>query len=968
MKKLLLVDAYALIYRAYYAFVRNPRINSKGMNTSAIFGFVNTLDEVLKNQQPTHVAVAFDPAGKTFRHEAYEQYKAQRPTTPEDIRIAVPIIKKIIAAMNIPILEVAGFEADDVIGTVAKAAENQDFEVFMLTPDKDCAQLVSNHIFMYRPRFGGGYETLGIEDVKKKFEIDNVNQIIDLLGLMGDSSDNIPGCPGVGEKTAAKLLGEFGTIENILQNTDKIKGTLKSKIEENAEQIRFSRFLATIKTDVPIDFDENNLLRKTINEPELLEIYNELEFRTLSAKINATKNINSQKNTFQSSLFDLRHPDESQNPPKKQEIAGQTRNDDNSTIPQIGLFAQTERHSDEGQNPQKRQEIAGQAHNDGFATIHTTPHKYVLVDTKEKRAELISHLFLQKSVCFDTETTGTDVFSAQLVGLSFCWKAGEAFYVNLPENQTDTHEILQEFKAFFQNENIEKIGQNLKFDMLMLAQYGVELKGKLFDTMIAHYLVSPELRHGMDYLAEIYLKYKTVHYEELFVNIPKTQQNIRNVDIQLLKDYAAEDANVTFQLKNILEREIAENQLDKLFYEIEMPLMRVLATMESNGVRIDSAALAESSKTLTAEMNVLDAEIQQIAGEKFNVSSPKQVGEILFEKLKIDQKAKKTKTGQYTTSEDYLEKLQYRHPIVAKILEYRGLKKLLSTYIDALPLLVNSRTGKIHTSYNQTVTSTGRLSSSNPNLQNIPVRDAQGKEIRKAFIPDDGGVFLSADYSQIELRIMAHLSGDRNMIDAFVQGLDIHAATAAKIFKIPLEKVTSEMRRKAKTANFGIIYGISAFGLADRLNISRGEAKELIDGYFATFPQVKIYMEKSIENARKNGFVETISGRKSRLADINSQNAVVRGYAERFAINAPIQGSAADVIKIAMVRIQQQIENQHLDSKMIMQVHDELNFTVRENEVETMRNLVINEMQNAVQLTVPLIVDCGIGKNWLEAH
>ncbi|MDR1654004.1 MAG: DNA polymerase I [Prevotellaceae bacterium] len=940
MKKLLLVDAYALIYRAYYALMRSPRINSKGLNTSAIFGFVNTLDEVIRNQQPTHIAVAFDPPGPTFRHQAYEQYKAQREATPENIRIAAPYIKTIVAAMNITILEVAGYEADDVIGTVAKIAEKQDFEVYMLTPDKDYGQLVSEHIYMYRPRHGGGYETMDIEAVKRKLNIEHQTQVIDLLGLMGDASDNIPGCPGVGQKTAAKLLRTFGNIDNLLKNTDKLTGALQKNVEQNREQIEFSRFLATIKTDVPVDFNEKELERKPVNENDLLSIYNELEFRTLISKLTADKPAPT-KPAAQTSLFDI--PTTTSAPPRSS--GKQASANIAEAVTATGDFPLAE----------------------GLKAINSVPHNYILVDTKIKRAELISHLLLQKSVCFDTETTGTDVFRAQLVGLSFCWKAGEAFYVNLPDNQQNTHEILQEFRAFFRNENIEKVGQNIKFDLLILAQYGIVLKGKMFDTMIAHYLIAPEQRHGMDLLAEIYLKYKTIHYSELFESKAK-DKDIRNVDLNLLKDYAAEDADITFQLKGILESQISENKLDKLFYEIEMPLVRVLATMESNGVRIDSAALTESSKILTAEMNALSDEIQQIAGEKFNVSSPKQAGEILFNKLKIDEKAKRTKTGQYVTSEDYLEKLQHRHPIVSKILEYRGLKKLLSTYIDALPILVNERTGKIHTSYNQTVTSTGRLSSSNPNLQNIPVRDAQGKEIRKAFIPDDNSVFLSADYSQIELRIMAHLSGDENMLEAFRSGQDIHAATAAKIFHIPVNEVNSDMRRKAKTANFGIIYGISAFGLADRLNIPRSEARELIDGYFRTFPQVKLYMEKSIQNAKNQGFVETISGRKSQLADINSANSIVRGYAERFAINAPIQGSAADIIKIAMINIEKQIEKQQLNAKMIMQVHDELNFTVPSSEIETAKNIIVEEMQNAVTLNVPLIVDCGIGNNWLEAH
>ncbi|MDR2853840.1 MAG: DNA polymerase I, partial [Prevotellaceae bacterium] len=685
MKKLLLVDAYALIYRAYYAFVKSPRINSKGLNTSAIFGFMNTMEEVIKKLQPTHVAVAFDPRGKTFRHEAYEQYKAQREATPEDIRTAVPYIKKIVEAMNIPVLEVAGYEADDVIGTMAKNAEKEGFTVLMLTPDKDYGQLVSDKVFMYRPRHGGGYEQMGVEEIKQKFGIDNQEQVIDLLGLMGDASDNIPGCPGVGEKTAAKLLQEFGSIDNLLANTDKLKGALKQKVEENVEQIRFSRFLATIRLDVPIDFDENLLERKEPNDSLLLDLYNELEFRTLSAKIVAPKTAAPKMATAaQTSLF----------------------GDD--------LFTDNAEKPTASPAPSEQETPISSATFNNLQTIADTAHKYILVDTKAKRAELISHLFLQKTVCFDTETTGTDVFLAEMVGLSFCFKAGEAFYVNLPENQQETQEILNEFKAFFRNENIEKIGQNIKFDMLMLAQYGIVLRGKLFDTMIAHYLLQPELRHGMDYLAQIYLKYKTIHYDELFLQIPKNQQDIRKVDLELLKDYAAEDADITFQLKIILEKEIVENQLMQLFYEMEMPLVYVLAVMEQNGVRIDSEELHKSSKILTADMNSLEAEIQQIAGVSFNVSSPKQVGEVLFDRLKIDEKAKKTKSGQYTTSEDVLEKLQHRHPVVAKILEYRGLKKLLGTYIDALPLLVNPKTKRIHTSYNQTVTSTGRLSSSNP--------------------------------------------------------------------------------------------------------------------------------------------------------------------------------------------------------------------------------------------------------------
>ena len=942
MKKLFLLDAYAIIYRAYYAFIRNPRVNSKGLNTSAIFGFVNTLEDVLKREKPTHIAVAFDPKGKTFRHEAYEHYKAQREATPEDIRLAVPIIKDIVKAYNIPVLEVPGYEADDVIGTLAKKAEKEGFEVYMLTPDKDYGQLVSNHVYMYRPKHTGGFEVMGPDEVKAKYDLTSHEQVIDLLGLMGDSSDNIPGCPGVGEKTAVKLLQEFGSIDNLLNNTDKLKGALKSKIEDNKEQIIFSRFLATIKTDVPIDFEEDKLITEPINEAAVRALFDELEFRTLSARIWNTNKNNAEKlestanqsaEHGQMSLFDTPVVD------KEKKV----QRDLFSQAPEIQVIA-------------------------GMRSIKEVPHKYILVDDKIKRSDLITRLFIQKSVCFDTETTGVDVFKADLVGLSFCFNAGEAYYVTLPADRKECTEVMKEFKAFFQSEQIGKIGQNIKFDLLMLASYGIELKGKLFDTMIAHYLLQPELRHGMDYLAEIYLKYRTIHYEDLVGTKGKNQQDIRSVDLNLLCDYAAEDADITFQLKQILEKELANNGLEKLFYDMEMPLLRVLAIMEQNGVRIDTNALKQSSEILTNDMLQLEKEIHQLVGLEFNVSSPMQVGEILFDRLKLDEKAKKTKTGQYSTSEDVLEKLRSRHPVIGKILDYRGLKKLLSTYIDALPLMVNPKTGKVHTSYNQTVTATGRLSSTNPNLQNIPVRDELGREIRKAFIPEEGELFLSVDYSQIELRIMAHLSGDTNMVEAFNSGYDIHTATAAKIFKIPLSEVTSDMRRKAKTANFGIIYGISTFGLSERLGNSRTEAKELIDGYFETYPQVKKYMENAINRAKEQGFVETIYGRKRFLPDINSQNSIVRGFAERNAINAPIQGSAADIIKIAMVSIQQQLEKQNLKASMTMQVHDELNFSVPKNELEIVKELVVSEMQNAIKLKVPLIADCGVGENWLEAH
>jgi len=949
MKKLFLIDAYAIIYRAYYAFIRNPRFNSKGLNTSAIFGFVNTLEDVLKREKPTHIAVAFDPKGKTFRHEAYDLYKAQREATPEDIRLAVPIIKDLIKAYNIPALEVPGYEADDVIGTMAKLAEKEGFDVFMLTPDKDYGQLVSEHISMYRPKHTGGFEVMGPKEIREKYDLTSHEQVIDLLGLMGDASDNIPGCPGVGEKTAVKLLQQFGSIDDLLTRTDELKGALKTKIEENREQIVFSRFLATIKIDVPVEFNEKELEVEPINEPALRALFEELEFRTMTTakfgngftsfppdqplpRVGFAK----PKPTGQMSLFD--EPAAEEKP--KEKPASQPTID--FTVPQESVS--------------------------GLQNLTTTSHKYVLVDTKVKRSDLISKLFMQKSVCFDTETTGLDVFNDDLVGLSFCFTEGEAYYVSLPENKEEARQVLLEFRVIFESEQIEKIGQNIKFDLLMLAQYGVELNGKLFDTMIAHYLIQPELRHGMDYLAEIYLKYRTIHFEDIVGSKGKNQINIRTVELDKLCDYAAEDADITFRLKKILEKELEANSLSSLFYDIEMPLMKVLSIIERNGVRLDIPALAESSTILTAEMGVLEKEIHELAGGEFNVSSPMQVGEVLFDRLQLDAKAKKTKTGQYSTSEDILEKLQSKHPIISKILDYRGLKKLLSTYIDSLPQLVNPKTGKVHTSFNQTVTATGRLSSTNPNLQNIPIRDAQGKEIRKAFIPDTDSVFLSVDYSQIELRIMAHLSGDTNMLEAFNSGHDIHTATAAKIYKIPLEEVTSDMRRKAKTANFGIIYGISIFGLSDRLSIPRGEAKELIDGYFATYPSVKKYMDASIQRAKEMGYVETLLGRKRFLPDINSQNSIVRGFAERNAINAPIQGTAADIIKIAMVRIQKRLEEESLQAKMTMQVHDELNFTVPNSEIEVVKKVVVDEMENAIKLQVPLIADCGVGANWLEAH
>lgn len=931
MKKLFLLDAYALIYRSYYALIKNPRINSKGVNTSAIFGFVNTLEDVLKREKPTHIAVVFDPAGPTFRHEIYEKYKANREETPEDIRKSVPIIKQIVEAYRIPVLQVSGYEADDVIGTLATVASKKDFDVYMMTPDKDYGQLVNEHAFIYRPKYGvSEYEILGVEEVKEKFDIENTSQVIDLLGLMGDVSDNIPGCPGIGAKTASKLLKEFGSIENLLQSTNKLKGALKSKIENNKEQIEFSRFLATIKIDVPIELEEEKLRLEEPDFDKLKDLFVDLEFRSFLAKMGM--------------------PASASKPSAAQQVASQ----------QMSLFGEM--------NP-TTQEI--EIHPSAFShlkSIDDMEHTYLAVESAEERADLIEKLMAQTAVCFDTETTGLDVFNSELVGMSFCWRTGEAYYVPCPPNQIDTKKILAEFKPFFESEKIEKIGQNLKYDLLVLSNYDIKLRGAMFDTMIAHYLLQPELRHGMDYLAEIYLGYKTIHIDELIGAKGKNQLNMRYVPLAKITDYAAEDADITFQLKEILEKEIRNNKLDNLFYKIEMPLMQVLVDMEKAGVLIDHLALKQSSEILTVEMNKIEKEIQQLANFEFNVGSAKQVGEVLFDRLKIVSKAKKTKTGQYSTSEEVLESLRGKHPIVNKILEYRGLKKLLSTYIDALPLLINRRTGKIHTSYNQTVTATGRLSSTNPNLQNIPIRDEQGREIRKAFIAEDGCLFLSADYSQIELRIMAHLSQDPNMIEAFNSGQDIHAATAAKIYKLPLEEVTSDMRRKAKTANFGIIYGISIFGLSERLSIPRGEAKELIDGYFETYPKVKEYMDSCIANARQLGFVETLLGRKRYLPDINSHNSIVRGYAERNAINAPIQGTAADIIKIAMVNIHARMKKENLKSTLTLQVHDELNFNTPVYEIDTMKSLIIDEMESAFALSVPMKVDIGAGVNWLEAH
>jgi len=923
MDKLFLLDAYALIYRAYYALIKNPRINSKGFNTSAVLGFVNTLEDVLKKENPTHIGIAFDPAGPTFRHEAFEQYKAQREETPEVIRLSVPIIKDIIRAYNIPILEVPGYEADDVIGTLATEAGKRGIRTYMMTPDKDYGQLVGEYVFMYRPKYGDKeFDVMGVEEVKAKFNIQSPTQVIDMLGLMGDASDNIPGCPGVGEKTAQKLIAQFGSIENLLANTDQLKGSIKTKVETNREQIEFSKFLATIKTDVPIALDMDALKRETPNEEALRKIFEEMEFRTLMERV----------------------------------FKNEKKTTPTPAAPQADLFGF---FADENTDEIK---------NSNLTRLEDLSYDYQLIDTEEKRQELLQKILTKEIFSLDTETTGTDPITAELVGMSFAYAENQAFYVPVPTEREEAQKIVNLFKPVFENPKTLKVGQNIKYDMLVLSNYGVEIGGPMFDTMIAHYILQPELRHGMDYLAEIYLKYETIKIEELIGAKGKNQKNMRDLPPSDVYKYACEDADVTLKLKHVLEKELETSNAKPLFEEIEMPLVPVLAYMERNGVRIDTDALKETSKHFTARMNQIEAEVHQLAGVEFNIASPKQVGEVLFDRLKIVDKAKKTKTGQYVTSEEVLESLRGKHEIVGKILEHRGLKKLLGTYIDALPQLINPHTGRIHTSFNQTVTATGRLSSSNPNLQNIPIRNEDGKEIRKAFIPDDGCEFFSADYSQIELRIMAHLSGDPHMIEAFQKGQDIHAATAAKIYKIDLSQVTREQRSKAKTANFGIIYGISVFGLAERLNVDRKEAKELIDGYFQNYPHVKEYMDESIRSAREKGYIETIFKRRRYLPDINSHNAVVRGYAERNAINAPIQGSAADIIKVAMIRIYRRFKEEGLQSKMILQVHDELNFSVVPSEREKVEQIVISEMESAYKMKAPLQADCGWGKNWLEAH
>ena len=921
MDKLFLIDAYALIYRSYYALIRSPRINSKGLNTSAIMGFCNTLNEVITKEQPTHLGVAFDPHGPTFRNEIFPQYKAQREQTPEDIRKSIPIIKDILTAYRIPILQIDGYEADDVIGTLSMKSAEIGIPTYMLTPDKDYGQLVRENVYIYRPRHGGGYETLGEKEVCEKYGIQSTAQVIDLLGLMGDSADNFPGCPGVGEKTAVKLINEFGSIEQLISNTDKLKGALKEKVESHVEDIRMSKFLATIKIDVPIELDMEKLQMTEPDEDALAKIFDELEFKSFANKVlNKTKN----KPKIVSNQLDF-----------------------------FGVF------EGEGTESSKKSNLV---------SLKDTPHEYKLVDNQEEMMKIRDFFLTTKNLSFDTETTSTNTIDAELVGLSFAVEAHKAFYVPVPADRVEAQKVVDIFRPVYENESIQKVGQNIKYDMEVLRIYGIELKGELFDTMIAHYLIQPELRHNMDYLAEVYLGYQTIHIDELIGPNGKGQRSMRDLTPEQVYEYACEDADITLQLKNVLEPKLEEVGAKELFWQIEMPLVPVLAEMEMNGVRIDTQSLSETSAQLTQRALDIEKHIFELAGEPFNIASPKQVGDILFGKLRIVEKPKKTKTGQFVTSEDVLQLLRNKHEIVDEILKFRGLKKLLGTYVDALPKLINPRTGHIHTSFNQTVAATGRLSSSDPNLQNIPVRGEDGKEIRRAFIPDDGCLFLSADYSQIELRVMAHLSGDEHMIAAFREGRDIHAATAAKVYKESIENVSRDQRTKAKRANFGIIYGISVFGLSERLNISRDEAKQLIDGYFATFPRVHEYMEEAKQQARQQGYAETLFHRRRYLPDINSGNATVRGLAERNAINAPIQGTAADIIKVAMIRIFERFRREGIRSKMILQVHDELNFSVLPEEKELVERIVVEEMQNACSLHVPLIADAGWGSNWLEAH
>lgn len=928
MQKLMLLDAYALIFRAYYGLIRSPRINSKGENTSAVFGFVNTLEELLRTEQPDFLAVAFDPPGGTFRHEAFADYKAQREETPAGIKWAVPVIKDILEAYGIVACEVKGFEADDVIGTLALQGQAAGLDVLMVTPDKDYAQLVRPGITMCRPSSGkSGLEKLDVEAVCEKYGLAHPTQVIDMLALMGDAADNIPGCPGVGPKTAVKLLAEFENVEQLIENVEQLKGSLRQKVSDHVEDIRNSKFLATIVTDVPIELDLDAMKRREPNKEKLKNIFEACEFRTFI-----------------------------------QRFLGESPNAKTNAVEEPDLFA-----PQGAENGAESGNLSTNYPQSSHKTLQDTEHTYVLIENLKDATALCGNLLTFPIVAFDTETTGIDAMSAEMVGMSFAVEGGRAWYVAVPENQAAAQEFVDAFRPFFENEGQIKVGQNLKYDLTILSHYGVEVKGELFDTMLAHYVVEPEQRHNMDHLAETYLHYRTIHIEEL-IGTGRQQKNMRDLAPSEICDYACEDADVTLRLYPILREKMAECDVTDVFSKIEMPLMPVLARIEQNGVRLDTEALQQTGDDFRTRLQTLEEEVYALAGHEFTITSPKQVGTVLFEELKISEKARKTKTGQYSTSEEVLETLRDKHPIVEKILAHRALKKLLSTYVEALPKLINPRTGRIHTSFNQAVTATGRLSSSNPNLQNIPVRGEDGREIRKAFVPDEDCTFFSADYSQIELRIMAHLSGDEHMIADFNAGHDIHAATAARIFHKSIDEVTRDERRKAKTANFGIIYGISAFGLSERLGIPRGEAKELIDSYFETYPKVKEFMSTCIERAQERGYILTEFKRRRYLADINSRNATVRGYAERNAVNAPIQGTAADIIKVAMVAIDRRLREEHLDTKMILQVHDELNFSVPHRELDTVRQLVVEEMERAYSMRVPLLAECGSGTNWLEAH
>lgn len=946
-KRLFLVDAYALIFRGYYAFIKNPRINSKGLDTSAIMGFMNSLLDVIKRERPDHLAVCFDKGGSVDRVEMFEAYKANRDETPEAIRSAIPYICDILKAMHIPIMVKEGYEADDVIGTLSKQAEKEGYQTFMVTPDKDFAQLVSDNIFMYRPVFGGGYETWGIEEVKQKFEVESPLQVIDFLGMMGDSSDNIPGLPGVGEKTAKKFIKEFGSMENLLANTHQLKGKMKENIEANKELGTLSKQLATIMLDVPVTFNAKDFELDQPDVKKVTEIFNELEFRQLLS--NFVKTFTSGEAATQSNGFDSDHK---KNNASEKTTAGQTTQ---AGAGQFSLF-------DDGS-------AATTVHSNQRNTIETVPHFYQSVEPGMATNLFLKSLLKQQSVCFDTETDSLNALTAQLVGISFSWETGKGYYLPFPEDFKEAQKLMEQLRPFFENESIEKIGQNLKYDIKVLHKYNIKVKGKLFDTMLAHYLINPDMRHNMDVLAETYLNYTPISIETLIGKKGKKQRSMREIPLDKQTEYAVEDADITLQLKEHFQNELGEANTQQLFDDIEIPLMSVLASMELEGIKLDSSFLGNLSEQLNTDIEKLEKEIYNHAGETFNIASPKQLGDILFDKLKLVDKPKKTKTGQYATGEEILSYLAKDHAIIRDILEYRGLSKLKSTYIDALPLQVEPSTGRVHTDYMQTVAATGRLSSNNPNLQNIPIRTERGRQVRKAFVPrNDDYILLAADYSQIELRIIAALSKEENMIEAFKNGEDIHASTASKVFNVPISEVTREQRGNAKTVNFGIIYGVSAFGLSNQTDLSRSESKELIDTYYETYPKLKAYINSQIDFARDHGYVQTVLGRRRYLNDINSRNAVVRGAAERNAVNAPIQGSAADIIKIAMINIHKKLVNENYQTKMLLQVHDELVFDVYKPELENIKKLVKNEMENAFKLEVPLTAELGEGNNWLEAH